>query len=310
MVEGNPRSRSKRDPERETGAGDFVFRDDPASKSPQSTSQSTDTPGLAAGDVFDLVDEPGTDDSTPANPTSPIAAAGQTAQAARPAKAAPKPVRDQSRLDPSVLVSQVWSRLAEWGPSLIVVGTWAFLALGFVYYSLLQGELGQAFLGLLVGGLVATVLSYPMLITLERPVRFTPEQAVRDYYTAVSHHLPHLRRMWLLLSAAGRVSSSFGSYEGFKAYWKTRLRELRKGHALPTTPLVFEVADFQCEKSAGMIQVDTEFKVKVFVRGRRKAGPIHTFPKRIAMVRGPGQMWYLEDGTLTPTPREPKSTGS
>ena len=33
----------------------------------------------------------------------------------------------------------------------------------------------------------------------------TPEQAVKDYYAAASHHFPHYRRMWLLLSADGQA---------------------------------------------------------------------------------------------------------
>jgi len=309
MAEGNPRSRSKREPEPENGAADFLFRDDPAPTSPKSASKSAAIPGSDPGDIFDLVEVSGSDDATPVIPTPPVPAAGQKARAPKPRQAMPKPAQDQSHLDPSALVPQVWSRMAEWGPTLIVVGSWGILALGFVYYSLLDGDLGMAFLGLLVGGLVAAVLSYPILITLERPVRVTPEQALRDYYTAVSHHLPHFRRMWLLLSSAGRVSTAFGSFEGFKTYWKTRLRELRQGHAGPTTPLNFEVADFKCDKSAGMTRADAEFTVKVYVRGRRKAGAIHTFPKRIALVRGADQMWYLEDGTLIRPPREPKSSG-
>ena len=195
--------------------------------------------------------------------------------------------------------------------TLVVLGIWGFVSLGYVYYQMFYGEyFSTAFFGLLVAGLVAAVLAYPILITLERPVRITPELALRDYYAAISHHLPHFKRMWLLLSSAGRASSSYGSYDGFKAYWKAKLKELRQGHAGPTTPLVFEVADFSCEKSAGLIRVDVEFTVKVFVRGRRKGGAIQTFPKRIALVRGPDQMWYIEDGTLTRPPREPKPANS
>jgi hypothetical protein len=155
-------------------------------------------------------------------------------------------------------------------------------------------------LTLSAGAIVAAILSYPILITLERPVRVTPEQAVRDYYGALSHHVPHFRRMWLLLSTAGRISTAYGSLEGFKAYWKTRLAQLRKGHATSLTPLVFEVADFKSPKSAGEIRIDAEFTLKIWVRGKRRLGPIQAIPLRIALVRGPDKMWYLEDGTLPP----------
>ena len=115
-------------------------------------------------------------------------------------------------------------------------------------------------------------MSYPILITLERPVRITPEQAVRDFYGALSHHHPHFRRMWLLLSTAGGSRRRYGSFEGFKAYWKDRLGELRAGHASGMTPLVFEVADFKADKSAGKVKIDAEYTLKVWVRGQRKAG--------------------------------------
>jgi hypothetical protein len=161
-----------------------------------------------------------------------------------------------------------------------------------------------------VGALVAAVLSYPIWITLERPVRITPEQAVRDYYGALSHHFPHFRRMWLLLSSAGRISTAYGSYEGFKAYWKDRLGNMRAGRAGSLTPLVFEVADFKADKSAGKIRIEADYNLKIWVRGQRKAGVIHAIPMKIALVRGPDKMWYLEDGTLGREGRTPKPTAS
>jgi hypothetical protein len=199
-------------------------------------------------------------------------------------------------------VLQVWSRTAEWGPTLVVLGSWTaamlllvYLALGGEYYEL-------AAMLLLAGCLVALFLSYPILITLERPVRVTPEQAARDYFGALSHHLPHHRRMWLLLSAKGRVSPCFASYEGFKNYWNTRLSQLRQGQAGPLSPLVFAVSDFRADKSAGRTEIDGQFTLKVFVRGRRDKGPIWSLPVERSFTRGPDNMWYLDDGTLAERP--------
>ena len=209
-----------------------------------------------------------------------------------------KVVDDEAKWDPSTLVEETWSRAGEWGGTLIVVGAWLALVI-LVFFFCWETELyGPSFLALLIGAVVATVLCYPIVITLERPVRITPEQAVRDYYGALSHHLPHFRRMWLLLSKAGRISTAYGSFEGFKTYWKDRLGRLKQGHAGTLTPLVFEVEDFKAEKSAGRVKIDAEFRLKISVRGQRQAGPIHTFPMRIALVRGPDKMWYLESGTL------------
>jgi len=285
MPENAPRKASKRDLEPEVAAADWLFQGD----SDQKSRNQNHDPTVAANpdDVFALADPSSIELPTSLSP-------GLAPRGSAPLGL----VDDQSKLDPSTLVEEVWSRPGEWGGTLIVEG--ALLTVVFlVFFSCWFGELyGTAFLALLVGGLVSAILSYPIVITLERPVRITPEQAIRDYYGALSHHIPHFRRMWLLLAKAGRISTAYGSFEGFKSYWSDRLRRLRKGHAGALTPLVFEVEDFKADKSAGKVRIDAEFRLKVFVRGRRKAGPIHGFPLKIALVRGPDKMWYLENGTL------------
>ncbi|MFI5457556.1 MAG: hypothetical protein ACHRXM_19105 [Isosphaerales bacterium] len=309
MAEENPRDRSKPDPEPQIGTAELLFRDGPAGTSPKHAPNSSAAPGSGAGEVFDLVEQPGSVDPTVSIPIPRTPAAREKREASKPRGPRTERPENQSDLDPSELVEEVWSRTAEWGQTLIVVGGWLAISLLVVYF-LLDVHLGLAFLALLLGGAVAVVLSYPILITLERPVRITPEQAVRDYYAALSHHVPHFKRMWLLLSRAGRVSTAFGSFEGFKAYWKDRLGRMREGHAGSMTPLVFNVADFKADKSAGMFRIDADFTVKVSVRGRRQAGPIDTYPMRIALVRGPDKMWYLEDGTLTRRERAMKPSDS
>jgi hypothetical protein len=208
------------------------------------------------------------------------------------------PRAPRASLSPGPLVSQVWSRGAEWGPSLVILAAWSMAMLWFVYTMLSAEYYSVAAVAFMAGILGAVVLSYPMLITLERPVRVTPEQAARDYYGALSHHLPHYRRMWLLLSNRGRLSSKFGSYEGFKAYWKQRLQTLRQGNASHLSPLIFLVEDFRSEKSAGLTEINARFMVKVFVRGRRGEGPIWSLPVESGFGKGPDGMWYLDEGTL------------
>ena len=116
-------------------------------------------------------------------------------------------------LEPSAMVEETWSRWAEWGPTAFFIACWLGVVLFVVYLLFGMEAYGLAFLTLFGGGIIAIGLSYPILITLERPVRITPEQAVRDYYGALSHHVPHFRRMWLLLSTAGRTSTAYGSLE-------------------------------------------------------------------------------------------------
>jgi HAMP domain-containing protein len=290
------------EPEPQVGDAGLLFRDTPVR--PSGPSSAAPGPASDSGDEFALVDVPeeANDKAVPTFPAPPRAApgapvAGETAAHA-PVERKAAPPRDDSRLDPSTLVEETWSRWSEWGSNLIVVGGWMTVLLLLVYFVFGQDYYGLAFVLLMVGLLVAVVLAYPMLITLERPVRVTPEQALRDYYGALSHHVPHFRRMWLLLSSAGRVSAAYGSFEGFKGYWKEQLARLRDKHAGPLTPLVFEVVDFKSEKSAGKTRIDTTYTVNVSVRGQRSAGAIHRIPVASALVKGPDNMWYLEIGTL------------
>jgi hypothetical protein len=200
--------------------------------------------------------------------------------------------------DPSEAVDEVWTRSAEWSKSvLLLVGVGVAVGI-LIYVLLLWEEFGLAFLVLLAGVVALAVLSYPILITLERPVRVTPEQAVRDYFVALSHHVPHYRRMWLLLSNAGRSAGGFATFDGFRRYWRTRLGELRGGKSSAFTPLKFQVHDFKSEKSAGKSEISVSFTVRVLVRGRQLEGPIETIPVKTTLVKGPDKMWYLDRGTL------------
>jgi hypothetical protein len=306
MAKDDPREhiRSERP---EIAGVEGLFQDDAGARM-KPPPQSSLTPGSGEGETFELADGPSSVDLGPPTPIAPVpnVSSKEQARPSRQAKSEKSP--RQPTLDPSELVEEVWSRKAEWGPTLLVVGGWASFILLFVYFGLGTEYLWTALLTLLVGGMVAVVLSYPILITLERPVRITPEQALRDYYGSLSHHLPHFRRMWLLLSTAGRISTAYGSFEGFKAYWKDRLSSMRSGHAGALTPLVFEVAEFKADKSAGLVRIDADFTLKVWVRGQRKAGAIHVIPMTIALVRGPDKMWYLEDGTLGREARTARTT--
>jgi hypothetical protein len=305
MAKDDPRERIRRE-QLDIAAAEGLFKDDsgPKMKRPPESSLAPGSGGT--GETFDLADGPSSVDLAPPTPIAPVPSVSSKGEA-RPARKS-RNEQSESTLDPSAHVEEVWSRKAEWGPTLLIEGAWAAFIFLFVYYGLGSEYLWTALLTLLVGGIVAVVLSYPILITLERPVRITPEQALRDYYGSLSHHLPHFRRMWLLLSTAGRISTAYGSFEGFKAYWKDRLSSMRSGHAGALTPLAFEVAEFKADKSAGLVRIDADFTLKVWVRGQRKAGPIHVIPMTIALVRGPDKMWYLEDGTLGREARTARTT--
>jgi hypothetical protein len=247
-------------------------------------------PGQKSGEIggYDLEEgEPVTEEATPL--PLPIPEARPKSEAAARRAAMPS-------LDADATVDQVWSRSAEWGPSVVLLALVGVFVILLVYVT--SSDLSLAFVLLLLGSAGMLVLSYPIVITLERPVRITPEQAVNDFYGALSHHMPHYRRMWLLLSSAGRVSTSYASFEGFKAYWKKRLKQLRGERASKFTPLVFKVDEFKSEKSAGQSALDAKFTVRVFLRGHQDEGPIDTIRVDSTFVRGPDKMWYLNRGTL------------
>jgi hypothetical protein len=285
MAEKVPRDAAGKTHEPEIASADLLFRDEPTQKPSKPVAKPA--AGAAGDEVFDLVDAPDAELPTPQAPVVPIA--NRTATRPREAK-------ETQREDPKVLVEEVWSRQAEWGPSLVVLCGWSLAVAVLLYFAM--SSLGFLFLLLLLGGAGAVVLGYPILITLERPVRITPEQAVRDFYGALSHHFPHYRRMWLLLSTAGRTSTSYGSFEGFKAYWADRIKTIKGSQAGAMTPLVFEVVEFRSDKSAGQTRVDAQFTLKIAIRGRRQDGPIASIPAVVSLVRGPDNMWYLDSGTL------------
>ena len=95
------------------------------------------------------------------------------------------------------------------------------------------------------------LLAIPILISLERPVRITPEQAVKDFYGSLSHHVPHFRRMWLLLSTGGRTSGHFSTFPEFKKYWVDRLAKLPRGARGAIHPLEIRGRRLQVRQEPG-----------------------------------------------------------
>ncbi len=260
--------------------------------------------------------------STPAEPTPSTASAGgydmegddpmQTIPATSippmPSALRPKEKSARSakppRRESSAGVDQVWSRGAEWGGNLIAFGL-GLVVVGFVLYATFDVQRLPFWSLLLLAGLIAlAILAYPMFITLERPVRVTPEQALKDYFGALSHRVPHYRRMWLLLANDGRASPSFRTFDEFKAYWQGRLSawKTESGGGGWLNPIEVEVVDFKSDKSAGQTEVEASYAARV-VRVDKPGRPtIAVHPVSLRLVRGPDKMWYLDDGTLAGKP--------
>ncbi|HEX8200906.1 MAG TPA: hypothetical protein VF590_10480 [Isosphaeraceae bacterium] len=275
------------DDEPEAADAGFLFQDDAPRRPPAPSPPGRPRPAQEVDDYAVLGDEP--EEAEPVPPV-PIPAPNRPGPAPRP-----RPKAERTR---AARVDQVWTRGAEWGPNLLLVAVVALGISGLVYLNLAVDRLGLLVLILAVGGAVLLVLSYPIVITLERPVRMTPEQAVRDFYTALSHHVPHYRRAWLLLSSAGRESPEFRTFAEFRAYWKRRLAQLRGGKGGSFTPVAFEIQAFKSEKSAGQTEVDGSYTVEARLRGQTASSPLASIRMQTDFVRGPDRMWYLNDGTL------------
>jgi hypothetical protein len=254
---------------------------------------SAEPPPVDAGPPggYDVLGSEVIEDDAPAPVVPPI-----PERAPRPRRAESEAPRAESTADAAV-VDPVWTRWGEWGPDVLRLAA-AGVALLFLLYLALSGlHFSLAFLMLVVGGGAMLALGYPMLITLERPVRIVPEQAVTDYYGALSHLVPHYRRMWLLLSSAGRHAPRFSSFASFRAYWGERLSALAGPGSGRLNPLSFAVTDFQSERSSGQTSLEARFTLNVFRRSAPNA-PIASYPMKVGLVKGPDRMWYLNSGTL------------
>lgn len=215
----------------------------------------------------------------------------------RPRKAQPADRPEtRSSVKPGT-VDEVWSRWAEWGPDIIRLVAVAGVLLVLLYLTLTSFMFKTAFLILVGGGIALLLLGYPLFITMERPIRITPEQAAKDYYAALSHSVPHIRRMWLLLSLNGRSSRFFHSFNEFNIYWNKKLDSLKPAKGGRFNSLLFSVQDFKSEKSAGLTHLEAKFTLQVQERDQ-PTSPGRTFPVTVRLVKGPDKMWYLEDGTM------------
>ncbi|WP_169973230.1 hypothetical protein [Tautonia rosea] len=285
------------DDTREIADAAFLFDNGPTPSAPKDRSEDDDRAPLTEApesnqESYDLAERasPGRPRRRPpsVNPEGVPEIERSDAGVNRPSELTPAPVL------------QPWNRLAEWGPTLGRITIALIVLVGLVYWSFSAEHLMRSLALLGVGMGVVILLSYPIAITLERPVRMTPEHAVRDYYGALAHHLPHRRRMWLLLSSAGRSAPEFSSYATFLAYWKETIRSLKRNGAGGFTPLFVRIDEFKSDKSAGQEAVKASYRISFFLRGREDQKPLYSSWVETTLSRGPDRMWYLDEGRLPP----------
>jgi len=232
-----------------------------------------------------------------------------------PIPAAPPRARTRSRSDESPSrregektkskaassgVEELWTRGAEWGGSLIRLGI-GLIVVGFLLVSTFRADALFLWVMLFLASVVGLiVLAYPIFITFERPVRITPEHAVKDYFGAFSHLVPHTKRMWLLLATDGRSSPEFQSYGAFQAYWKRQVAAWKTDSKSsgPLNPFDIEVQSFKSEKSVGETLLEATYTARVIKRGE-PSEVVATYNIATRVVRGEDKMWYLDSGTLS-----------
>lgn len=188
----------------------------------------------------------------------------------------------------------VWTRAAEWWPALVRVGLTLMIAIYLTVKAIEDFSIPTTLLVAFCGLIAVIVMSYPLIITLERPVRFTPEQALKDYFAALSNVFPHHRRMWLLLSSQGQSTLDFGSLNAFRAYWQAIVFKYAGNKYV--SPLRFEVTEFKTEQGGGQTD-DVEVRYQVVIT-RLGSSPIATIPMEMTLSRGSDRMWYLNEGRL------------
>jgi hypothetical protein len=193
-----------------------------------------------------------------------------------------------------------WTRRAESGRTILMmtVAVLGTLILAWIFAD--WKTLHIAGWVCIIGAVVTMLLSYPLVVGLERPLRMSPERAVRDYFEALEHHGPLLRRMWLFLAPEGRETRYYSNFDGFQAYWRRRIREWQhRGDAWRVTPVAIMVGQVDSPQDAQNPNIrHLHFTVQVSIRGKRAAGPVATYHVQWTAVRGPDRQWYLLSGDL------------
>ncbi len=189
----------------------------------------------------------------------------------------------------------LWSRARESGPHLFRV----FLAGGItLILAWLFADWNTIHISgwvTVIGSLATILLAYPLVVGLERPVRSSPERAVRDFVESLEHHGPLYRRMWLLLTPEAQNSPHYSEFAGFQRYWKGRIQEWRhRGDAWAGTPVVMSIESLRANPDPNDPLVrHVNFDLAVSLRGRRSAGPVARYPMRWTTERGRDGQWYL-----------------
>jgi hypothetical protein len=195
-------------------------------------------------------------------------------------------------------VRDVWTRWVDWKEPVILGGGGIVLAsLIFFWGSYV------AMVIFLAAGLYA---AYYFVISMEVPVRVTPEQAIQEFFAAASHRLPNFRRMYGVLTSDGKRCDAFADYGQFRSYWRETLSQLNSSPSW-LVPLEFRIEGFKCRYNEDKSMARLRYALRIGPRGRlESARPLAEFDVRNLVVKASDGQWYVNDGTL-PEPAEASS---
>lgn len=189
----------------------------------------------------------------------------------------------------------LWSRGKESGPHLFRVLLSAGLTLILAWIFADWNTIHISGWITVLGSIITILLAYPLVVGLERPVRSSPERAVRDFFEALEHHGPLYVRMWLLLTPEGQKSAHYSEFSGFRRYWQGRIQEWRhRGDAWTGTPVVLKIDSLRANPDPHDPLIrHVKFDLAVSLRGRRSAGPVARYAMSWIAERGRDGQWYL-----------------
>lgn len=233
--------------------------------------------------------------------------AGETASRGAPATVAEGDLEQPETLPE---VRRVWNWSDELWRDLVIAAALVWLGI-FVYnYEPIRLLLVVA---LVAGGLAWAI--YKVSVSIERPVRVTPEQALGEYYQALAHHVPSYRRMYLLLTRDAQRAPEFGSFGAFRTYWQYRLGQLRPQGSW-WQPIDFQLFNVRTKYTPTRDFAEARGTLHLFIRGWERE-PLAKFRFRVNLVKGPDGSWYLDDGRLPepeanskPKPRKAQDSSS
>ncbi|MFM7316427.1 MAG: hypothetical protein ACKO5E_05720 [bacterium] len=195
---------------------------------------------------------------------------------------------------------QGWSRRSEMGSSIVRLVLSASLTTLAVWLFSGWQTIHIAGMIYMVGIFFNALVAYPLVIASEKPDLGSPKMAVMAFFDSLEHHGPLYGRMWLLLTPEAQNCRSFSNFDGFRLYWKQKVKEWQhRAGAWPLTPVVINISDINISNdNTTATEVLFSCQISVLIRGRRAYGPVTSYDFTTTVVQNTNGNWYLATGDL------------